>query len=523
MVEYVRRSGVILHPTSLPGRYGIGSFNEDAYRWVDFLAETRQTIWQVLPLGPTGYGDSPYQSFSSFAGNPYLVSLENVAELGLLGRQVLDQAPDFPRDHIDYGWIYTWKLPLLRQVADDFSKRATPALKAEFTRFVADNAGWLEDYALFMALKDAHGGAAWNRWEMELRSRQPKALAKARQELAGAVNYHNVVQWLFFRQWSALRKYANEKGILIIGDIPIFVAMDSADTWTNPGEFFLDDEFQPTVVAGVPPDYFSETGQLWGNPLYRWDKMKASGYAWWLRRIRAALRLYDVVRVDHFRGFAGYWEVPAGEPTAVNGQWVKGPGIDLFDVVYAQLGDIPIIAEDLGEITPDVIELRDHFDLPGMKILQFAFSTDPSDKFLPHNFRRNFIVYTGTHDNDTTVGWYRHSSTEKERDFFRRYFRTDGHDPAWTLLDAAFASVARFAIVPLQDLLSLDTEARMNLPGRAAGNWGWRFVPAQITGHLAERLLESTMIFGRWPGAYEGKDAEAGGQTGQDVKGAGAA
>lgn len=521
-MQDVRRSGVLLHVTSLPGKYGIGSLNQDAYAWVDFLAHTRQTLWQVLPLGPTGYGDSPYQSFSSFAGNPYLISLESLVEMGLLDQAVLDNAPDFPRTSVDYGAIYTWKLPLLRTVAEQFSTRATPAYKAEFELFVADNADWLEDFVLFMALKDAHNGAPWIQWNMALRSRQPEALAEARIVHAAALHNHRLNQWLFYREWLALKQYANDKGILVIGDIPIFVAMDSSDAWTNPGGFFLDAEFHPTVVAGVPPDYFSATGQLWGNPLYNWPAMKRDGYSWWLRRIGAALRLYDIVRVDHFRGFAGYWEVPAAEATAVKGQWQKGPGPDFFKVVSEKLGDnLPIIAEDLGEITPDVIDLRNQFGLPGMKILQFAFSTDASDKFLPHNFERNFVVYTGTHDNDTTWGWYTHSSTDKERDFFRRYLRTDGHDAAWSTIDAAFRSVAVYALAPLQDLLNLGGDARMNLPGRAAGNWTWRFMSEQLTGHVAMRLKDTTVTYGRDPKTYEGKDPESGGQSGQEVKGGG--
>ncbi|MBW7881201.1 MAG: 4-alpha-glucanotransferase [Caldilineaceae bacterium] len=519
----VRRSGILLHPTSLPGRYGIGTFNQDAYSWVECLAQTHQTLWQVLPLGPTGYGDSPYQSFSSFAGNPYLISLENLVELGLLEQSALDVAPDFPRDRVDYGTIYTWKLPLLRRVADQFERRAHAELKAEFAQFCVDNKDWLDDFALFMALKDAHGGAPWNQWEMPLRSRKKRALESARTQHAAAIHGHMVNQWLFYRQWLHLKGFANARGILIVGDIPIFVAMDSCDAWTNPDEFYLDQEFQPTVVAGVPPDYFSATGQLWGNPLYRWDVMKKNRYAWWLRRIGAALRLYDLVRIDHFRGFAGYWEVPAGEATAIKGRWMPGPGADFFVVVQEELGNnLPIIAEDLGEITPDVIALRNQFNLPGMKILQFAFSTDASDKFLPHNYTRNFVVYSGTHDNDTTWGWYRHTATEKERDFFRRYFRTDGRDAAWTMIEAAFRSVAATAIVPLQDVLNLGGEARMNLPGRATGNWTWRYLPEQLTGHVIDRLAEATQLFGRDPSLYEGKDEEAGGQSGQDEKGAGA-
>lgn len=521
-MKLTRRSGILLHITSLPGRLGIGSLNQSAYDWVDFLAQTRQTLWQVLPLGPTGYGDSPYQSFSTFAGNPYMIALEELALDGLLDRGVLDHAPDFPRSFVDYGAIYNWKLPLLRHVAGEFNRRASITLKQEFEEFCTENGAWLDDYALFMALKDAHGGQSWIQWQMELRGRQPTALAASVAKEADAIHAHKLMQWLFFRQWLRLKRYANDQGILVVGDIPIFVAMDSADAWTAPDQFFLDSEFQPEVVAGVPPDYFSATGQLWGNPLYRWEKMKEDGYSWWINRVRGALRLYDLVRIDHFRGFAAYWEVPAGEQTAENGRWVAGPGADFFTAVRSQLGDdLPIIAEDLGEITPDVIELRNAFDLPGMKILQFAFSTDASDKFLPHNYGRNFVVYSGTHDNDTSWGWYRNTATDKERDFFRRYFRTDGHDAAWTLIDAAWGSVADKAIVPLQDLLNLGGETRMNLPGRANGNWTWRFAPEQLTGHLADRLQETTTIYGRDPKIYEDKAAEAGGQEGQDTKGAG--
>jgi 4-alpha-glucanotransferase len=520
-MEYPRQSGVLLHPTSLPGRYGIGSMNGAAYEWVDFLASTHQSLWQVLPLGPTGYGDSPYQSFSSFAGSPYLISLEDMVEEGLLREDALANAPEFSADRVDYGAIYTWKMPVLRQAAIEFAQQSTPELKAEFDLFCKDHASWLDDYALFMALKDAHNGAPWNTWEMDLRSRQTAAWVQAQTEHAEAVHAHKFNQWLFFRQWAKLKAYANAKNIRIIGDIPIFVAMDSSDTWTSPQEFFLDEEFQPTVVAGVPPDYFSATGQLWGNPLYRWDNMKQNGYTWWLRRLRAVLRFYDITRIDHFRGFAGYWEIPAGEPTAINGRWVQAPGMDFFAVVQRELGDLPILAEDLGEITPDVIELRNRFKLPGMKILQFAFSTDATDKFLPHNYEHNFVVYSGTHDNDTTRGWYEQSATDEERDHFRRYFRTDGHDAAWTMIDAAWRSVARFALVPLQDLLNLDSAARMNLPGDATGNWTWRFTSDALSSYLVNRLLEATTIYGRDPALYEGKSAEAGGQTGQNAVGAG--
>ena len=513
----IRRSGIVLHPTSLPGRYGIGSFDQAAYDWVNFLHRTRQTLWQVLPLGPTGYGDSPYQSFSSFAGNPYLINLDALRAEGYIESAVLEQAPDFPADRVDYGAIYRWKLPVLREAAAAFSAGATPDHQHEFDQFCTENADRLEDFALFMALKDAHDGKPWIEWEMPLRRREPKAMAAAQRELADEVHGHKFNQWCFYRHYLDLKAYANQQGILIVGDVPIFTAMDSADTWANPEEFYLDDEFQPTAVAGVPPDYFSATGQLWGNPLYRWEAMKQNDYAWWMRRVKAALTLYDIVRIDHFRGFSAYWEVPAGEETAINGNWMTGPGADFFTAMQRVLGeDLPIIAEDLGEITPDVIALRNAFNLPGMKILQFAFADDASDKFLPHNYTRNFVVYPGTHDNDTTWGWYTHSGTDYEHDHFRRYFRTDGHDVAWTMIEAAWKSVALSALTTLQDILNLPTAARMNLPGRAEGNWSWRFEPWQITDHLADRLRQTTQLYGRDPETYAGKDEESGGDPDRD-------
>lgn len=512
MISSRRRSGILLHPTSLSSPYGIGSLDAAAYDWIDFLHSTRQTLWQVLPLGPTGYGDSPYQSFSSFAGNPYLISLEALQEAGFIPADVLDNAPDFPIDRVDFGAIYHWRLPVLRDAAARFAEQATPEQQADFDQFCTEQQEWLDDYALFMALKDAHDGRPWIEWEMPLRRREDAAMSAARKEHAVAIHGHKFNQWRFYRQWLDVKRYANERDIQIVGDVPIFTALDSADTWANPTLFFLDEEFQPTVVAGVPPDYFSATGQLWGNPLYRWDVMQRNGYSWWIKRIKAALTLYDIVRIDHFRGFAAYWEVPAGEETAVNGRWAPGPGADFFNAMRGELGEnLPIIAEDLGEITPDVIALRNQFSLPGMKILQFAFAGDASDKFLPHNYTRNFVVYPGTHDNDTTWGWYRQSATDSERDEFRRYFRTDGHDAAWTLIEAAWQSTAILAVATFQDVLNLPTEARMNLPGRADGNWSWRFQPWQVTGHLVERLREATVLFGRDPATYADKDEESGG------------
>jgi 4-alpha-glucanotransferase len=517
-MTYQRKSGILLHPTSLPGRYGVGSFNRAAYGWIDFLHQTHQTLWQVLPLGPTGYSNSPYQSFSSCAGNPYLISLEDLVEDGLLEQHVLDQAPQFPADRVDFGALYSWKLPLLQQIAEGFLHNATTGQKEEFDTFCAEHADWLDDFALFMALKEAHQGASWNQWEVALRSRHPQALQAARRTCSANIHAHKFIQWLFFRQWTRLKAYANAHNIQIIGDLPIFVAMDSADTWANPSEFFLDNAFQPTVVAGVPPDYFSATGQLWGNPLYRWEAMAVNGYAWWLRRIKATLSLYDMVRVDHFRGFASYWAVPVKEKTAVNGRWVKGPGAKFFTVVQRELGSLPIIAEDLGEITPDVVALRHQFKLPGMKVLQFAFGTDASNQFLPHNYTHNFVVYTGTHDNNTTWGWYRQSATQKERAYFLRYARSNRRDVAWSMIELAFSSVAAMAIVPLQDLLNMGTEARMNLPGSTSGNWIWRFLQEQLTEVLSERLWVTTAIYGRDSAGYVKKDKKTDEQLGQATK-----
>ncbi|HRJ42486.1 MAG: 4-alpha-glucanotransferase [Caldilineaceae bacterium] len=511
-MDIPRCSGIILHPTSLPGPYGVGVLGQAAYAWVDFLQESRQSIWQVLPLGPTGYGDSPYQSFSTFAGNPYLICLETLVEQGLLDPAELADAPVFSDEKVDFGLLYEWKLPLLFRAATVFAQADKSAEQAEFRAFCAEHTAWLDDYSLFMALKDAHDGAAWNGWEMPLRSRDATALTAARTAHAARIHAYRFIQWIFFRQWLALKEYANQREIRIVGDIPIYVALDSADAWSRPEQFFFDDEYQPTVVAGVPPDYFSTTGQLWGNPIYRWAQMAEKGFPWWIARIRASLGMYDIVRIDHFRGFAGYWEVPAGEATAENGRWVTGPGSRLFEVIQAELGELPIIAEDLGEITPDVIELRDRFHLPGMKILQFAFASDAADKFLPHNYTPNFIVYTGTHDNDTTRGWYRASSAERERDHLRRYLRTDGREVAWTLIEAALRSVAQVAVVPLQDVLNLDTEARMNLPGTSEGNWQWRLRAGQIDAFTASRLREATILYGRDPQIYTGKGPEAGGQ-----------
>lgn len=496
-MTFQRASGVLLHPTSFPSPFGIGDLGAEAFRWVDFLAAAGQKLWQILPLGPTSYGDSPYQCFSAFAGNPYLISPELLVDDGLLKRDDLAVVPNFPTHTVDYGPVIEYKVSLLNKMYWNFKAGAGGAIRSEFESFKRSQSSWLDDFALFMALKDSHGGAVWSTWEPELVSRPAAAMSAARQQLGEAIESHCLRQFLFFRQWLAVKAYASNAGIKIIGDIPIFVAYDSADVWAHPQLFYLDEHGKSTVVAGVPPDYFSVTGQLWGNPLYRWDKLKESGYAWWIERFRATLTFVDIVRLDHFRGFEAYWEIPAGRPTAEVGRWVKGPAADFFTALKAALGDLPIIAEDLGVVTPAMEALRDQFDLPGMKVLQFAFSSDSKDPFLPHNYSRNCVVYSGTHDNDTTLGWYQHSSTESERHFARRYLGCDGSDIAWDLIRLAFASVADTAVVPLQDVLNLGTEARMNLPGRPSGNWGWRFLPGQLTEQVRDRLQELAVLYRR--------------------------
>jgi 4-alpha-glucanotransferase len=501
-MRFERSSGVLLHPTSLPGPYGIGDLGPSAFQFVDWLADSSCKLWQLLPLGPTGYGDSPYQCFSAFAGNPYLISPDFLLHDDLLHPDDLAVIPDFQEDKVDYGRIIPWKLNLLERAFVRFKSAPLP-VRHEFDHFCAENVSWLPDYALFMALKEANGGGAWGGWPEALRKRDSDALAEAGKRHADAVQRFTFYQFIFYRQWTALREHAHRRGIRIIGDIPIFVAYDSADVWANPGLFYLDEDGQPTVVAGVPPDYFSQTGQLWGNPLYRWDVLREQDFDWWIARFRAILRQVDIVRLDHFRGFAGYWEIPAGSKTAEKGRWVPGPGEDFLLAVESALGDasmglstgLPIIAEDLGEITPDVIELRDRFDLPGMKILQFAFS-GPDNNFLPHNYLANCVTYTGTHDNDTARGWY-DVAPEHERDFARRYLDTDGSNFAWELTRAAWASVAVYAIVPMQDLLGLGTEARMNFPSTLGGNWAWRLSKDEMSTELQGRLRDLNYLYRR--------------------------
>ncbi len=491
-----RGSGVLLHPTSLPGPFGIGDLGPEARAFVDGLARAGQQWWQVLPLGPTGYGDSPYQCFSAFAGNPLLIAPEELIEEGWLERSDLEPLPPFVGGRVDFERLTPWKLAYLRRAARGFLQRGGGNAASEFERFRQEHAFWLEDFALFMALKEAHGGAVWSEWERDVVCRKERALARWRGELAAVVEEYKTLQFFFFRQWQRLRDYAAHRGVQLIGDVPIFVAYDSADVWCAPELFFLDKQRHPTAVAGVPPDYFSATGQLWGNPLYRWERMAEDGYRWWIARVRHTLALVDVVRIDHFIGFVRYWEIPAGAPTAQTGRYVPGPGADFLQALQRALGGLPLIAEDLGAVTPEVEALRDAFALPGMKVLQFAFASDAHDRFLPHNFTQNFVVYTGTHDNDTTVGWFQ-SASPREKQFALRYLGRSGKEIAWELIRLGMSSVADTFVVPAQDLLSLASEARMNFPGRPEGNWGWRLLPGQLGTAVWDRLADLTDVYGR--------------------------
>ena len=503
-MNFPRASGLLLHPTSLPGPFGIGDLGPEAYAFADFLIAAGQSLWQVLPLGPTGYGNSPYACYSAFAGNTLLVNPDQLRREALIPGEALASLTEFPEEKIDFEAVQQFKDSIQQKAFDSFQKVGESNLREDFADFCASEAQWLEDYALFRALKDQHEGLAWTKWESGLARRDPKAIAAAKQTLASSIEAQKFYQFLFFRQWAALKAYCNERGIKLIGDIPIFVAHDSADVWVNRDQFKLNEDGTPLVVAGVPPDYFSETGQLWGNPIYDWGRMRADGFKWWIDRVRAALKMFDIVRLDHFRGFAACWEIPAGEKTAERGQWVEAPGRELFSAVKESLGDLPIIAEDLGVITPEVEALRDEFGFPGMRVLQFAFGDDTSNTNLPHNFQQNVVVYTGTHDNDTAVGWFniKHSTSdvtqsEREKESCLEYLRSDGKEINWDLIRAALASVANTALVPLQDVLGLGSEARMNLPSSKEGNWNWRVKSEALTDEVAERLRQMTELYGR--------------------------
>ena len=487
-MRFPRSAGVLLHPTSLPGAHGIGDLGPQALRFASYLHGAGITIWQVLPLNPTGYGDSPYQSLSAFAGNPLLISLEELAAEGLLDPRALVSLPDFPEGRVDFSMVIPWKFALLRKAASSFFESATSQQKTDFETFTEQNRDWLDDYALFMAAKDAHQGRVWTEWDPNLAARQQSALTSWSEKLSSEIAAYKFFQFKFFRQWNAIRGGCARRGIRIMGDIPIYAAHDSADVWANPEMFWLDENGNPLKVSGVPPDYFSATGQLWGNPVYRWDAMKASGYRWWIQRIRASLNMFDIVRLDHFRGFEAYWEIPAGEPTAMHGKWAKGPGSELFQVLTDALGPLPIVAENLGVITPEVEAIRKQFGYPGMAILQFAFSTDPqAPTFRPHNYEPQLVAYTGGHDNDTMFGWWRSGvaqSTRTQADVKKEYADAQNYfgvsadeldrEVNWIFIREVMKSVANTVLFPMQDVLGLGSAARMNTPGTLGGNWTWR-------------------------------------------------
>jgi len=484
-----RASGILLHPTSLPGPFGSGDFGTDAYRFVDWLHSAGQTYWQMLPLGGIGPGNSPYMSSSAFAGNVLLIDLAELSGQGWLKDEELLQLPEFELERADYALLYSFRMEKLRHASRNFfAFSQNNELTAAYAEFCHSEKEWLNDYSLFMTLNEQFGGRDWNLWPEGFADRDPQVLQNAVINNADEIGFWKFSQWCFARQWSQLKEYAIDRGVRIIGDVPIFVAFQSADVWAHQELFELDENNKPAVVAGVPPDYFSETGQLWGNPLYRWGNHESSGYAWWIERMRHSLELFDYVRIDHFRGFASYWEVPAGASTAIDGQWVPGPGSKLFEAFQKALGGLPIIAEDLGVITPDVVELREKFQLPGMRILQFAFGGDETHYFLPHNYVPNSVAYTGTHDNDTSVGWWS-SLSAGEKDFAKSYLSTDGQDIHWTMIKAVSASCSNTVIFPMQDVLGLDGNYRMNYPGHLQGSWEWRFtwnqVDSECTKHLA--------------------------------------
>lgn len=499
---FPRASGILLHPTSLPGPFGIGDLGEVAYDFIDFLAKTGQKLWQVMPLGPTGYGDSPYACLSAFAGNPLLISPQKLIEKGFLAADSLSlqNYPILSHEKVEFEAVAAAKKSVFEDSFTHFRNFASISERKRFNNFCQcqRNSQWLHNYALFASLKEHYAGEPWNKWAAGLVRRDPDTLAEFEQVLAERILYHKYLQYLFYTQWTELRNYAHLNGIHIIGDMPIFLAHDSADVWAQQPLFHLDSQGKPTVVAGVPPDYFSATGQLWGNPLYNWEAMAKDHYAWWAERFRVMLNLVDIVRLDHFRGFEAYWEIPAGEETAINGQWVKGPGKEFFKAMQKALGNLPFIAEDLGVITPPVEDLRDSFGFPGMKVLQFAFDDTPENAFLPHNHVANSVVYTGTHDNQTTLSWF-FDRPEKVQQFILSYQGShDANFIHWQMIRLALSSVANTVLIPMQDILGLPDEiARMNTPGKAEGNWSWRFSEAQLTSEIAHSLLHWTQLYNR--------------------------
>ena len=489
----MRKSGIILPIFSLPSNYGIGTLGKEAYRFVDFLEKAQVSLWQILPVGPTSYGDSPYQSFSTFAGNPYFIDLELLVEKGLLQKQEIEKYNfgNFEND-IDYGVMYKNRYKVLKIAYKNISK----TLRKKINLFKKKNKSWIYDYSLFMSIKDYNGGVSWKEWEREIRFREPQAILKYSNLLKEEIDFYNFLQYMFYYQWTNLKKYANQKGIKIIGDIPIYVAEDSSDIWSNPKLFMLDENLVPKKVSGCPPDAFSETGQLWGNPVYNWEKMKKQGYKWWIERMKASLNIFDVIRIDHFRGFESYWSIPYEDDTAINGQWEKGPGKELFYEIKKELGEMEIIAEDLGFITEEVREMLEYCGYPGMKVLQFAFDPEGNSEYLPHNYEKNVVVYTGTHDNDTIKGWF-NSINKEEREFCTKYTGMKDDNDNWTFIKCAISSVADTSILQMQDILNLDKDARINIPSTLGTNWRWRMSKDDITDELVEKLKVLNNIYGR--------------------------
>lgn len=500
-MKFDRESGILLHPTSLPSKYGIGELGNEAYSFIDFLVRSRQKLWQILPLGPVGYGESPYQCFSAFAGNTLLISIEKLVEQKLLSEEDVGILPDFDTRFVEFERVKSFKFDLYRKA---FLKFELTGVNADYCRFLQENNFWLEEFSLFMALKDHFGGIAWNLWKKEIAFRNPDAVEYYKDKLAEEIKYHRFLQYMFFSQWLQLKAYANNRGIKIIGDLPLFISYDSSDAWSKRYLFELDASGNPAKMAGVPPDYFSVTGQLWGNPHYKWDEMEKDNFKWWRDRLDILLRMVDIIRIDHFRGFESYWEIPGGEKTAEKGCWVKAPGRRLFQVLRDYNGDMPIIAEDLGFITKEVEELKNEFEFPGMKILQFTFGRGSEERFLPHNYEENAVVYTGTHDNDTTVGWYLKTKETKPEAIneLNRYFNIPGEigekAMCWVLIVNALSSRANTAIIPLQDILCLGSEARMNIPGTIGGkNWAWRFEKGLLTTEIEEKLAHLSVLYKR--------------------------
>ncbi len=497
-MKHKRAAGILLHPTSLPGKYGIGDLGNNAYKFIDFMEKAGQKLWQVFPLGPTGFGDSPYQSFSAFAGNPLLISPDLLKEKGFLSDEDLVRIPEFEPHNIEYGKLIDYKTGLLKKAFENYRKIGF-SNREEYEKFCNENSFWLDDYALFMASKEYHGGVLWTEWDKSIAFRDADKLDEWREKLSELIDYQKFIQFLFFEEWSALRQYANQKGITIIGDMPIFIAYDSSDVWANKELFTVDEEGKLETVAGVPPDYFSPTGQLWGNPLYRWDEMRKDNFSWWKKRFGKLFELVDIVRIDHFRGFEAFWEIPGGAPNAIKGKWIKAPGDELFTEIKKTFGELPILAEDLGVITDEVRALRDKFGFPGMKILQFAFGKDGDKNFLPHNYTKNCVVYTGSHDNDTTKGFFEKAMNEDIElfEWTQDYINYFGAEIVFPLIKEAYKSVANYAIIPMQDILNLGSHARMNFPGKLGGNWSWRFSWDQISNDLPSKYYYLSKLYER--------------------------